>query len=60
MIEPIRMIHLMKNNYLIMNNIKGEYALNKDLLSHIFVYPNTTGRKDIYTKTDMIILILKS
>ena len=50
----------MKNNYLIMNNIKGEYALNKVLLSHIFVYPNTTGRKDIYTKTDMIILILKS
>ena len=60
MIEPIRMIHLMKKNYLIMNNIKGEYTLNKDLLSHIFVYPNTTGRKDIYTKTDMIILILKS
>jgi hypothetical protein len=54
------MIHLMKKNYLITNNIKGEYALNKDLLSHIFVYPNTTGRKDIYTKTDMIILILKS
>ena len=60
MIEPIRMIHLMKKNYLIMNSIKGEYALNKVLLSHIFVYPNTTGRKDIYTKTDMIILILKS
>ena len=60
MIEPIRMIHLMKKNYLITNNIKGEYALNKDLLSHILVYPNTTGRKDIYTKTDMIILILKS